>query len=352
MKIVNKSVQKIKTFTKKNKTFFIAAAFVTVFSLTITAKTARSVSVTADGNTYNITTFKENVQETLEKASFELSEKDKVSPSLDSPIADGMEIIIKRAVPVTVEVDGKMLSIQTAEDTVEAMLKTEGITVGELDKTSADLKDSITTGMAITITRVSEHYFAATEAVEFGLVKKEDSNLEQGTSKILQEGVPGEKTVTTKVVYEDGKEVSRQVVDEVITKEPVNRIVAIGSLKYITASRGGNSSKVYYTKSLRMKATSYTSNYACTGKNPGDKGFGITATGTVARRNPNGYSTVAVDPRVIPLGTKLYIEGYGYAIAEDVGGGVNGKIIDLYFEPHEMGKGLWSTHYVNVYVLK
>lgn len=350
--MLSKSVQKIKSFITKNPTIVIAAVLATIILLVITARTARSVSVVADGNTFNITTYKENVQEALEKASFELNEKDKISPGLDSSIVDGMEIVIKRAVPVTVKADNSTLVIQTAEDTVKDMLEAEDIDLGELDKVSCGVEEGIASGMEITITRVAEQYVTTTEAVEYGLVKKKDSSLEQGTSKILQEGQQGEKEITTKIVYEDGKEVSSEVVNEVVTKKPVDRIVAVGTLRYFTASRGGSSTKVYYTRSIRMKATSYTSNYACTGKNPGDRGFGITATGTVARRNPSGYSTVAVDPDVIPLGTKLYVEGYGYAIAEDVGGAVNGNIIDLYFEPNEMGKGLWSTHYVNVYILK
>ena len=86
-----------------------------------------------------------------------------------------------------------------------------------------------------------------------------------------------------------------------------------------------------YTDSLRMRATAYTADYASTGKGPGDSGFGITASGTVAKRNKGSYSSVAVDPRVIPLGTKLYVEGYGYAIAEDTGGAIKGNSIDLFF---------------------
>lgn len=347
-----RSVQKIKGFIKSPNILVAVASAAIISHIIITARTAHSITVIADGNTYNVVTYKKNVQDTLEKAGIELSEKDKISPALDSTIADGMKIVIKRAVPVKVSVDDKTLFIWTAESTVEDMLKAESIDLGELDKVSRSLEDNITSGMEIKITRVTVDYVASTEPVEFGLVRQLDNNLEQGQSKVIQEGVQGEKVVTTKVVYEDGKEVSREVINETITKEPVNRIVAVGTLKYIMASRGGSRTKAYYTKVLRMKATSYTSNYACTGKNPGDPGFGITATGTVARRNPNGYSTVAVDPNVIPLGTKLYIEGYGYAIAEDVGGGVKGNIIDLYFEPHEMGKGLWSARYVNVYILK
>ncbi|WDC85051.1 3D domain-containing protein [Caloramator sp. mosi_1] len=101
-----------------------------------------------------------------------------------------------------------------------------------------------------------------------------------------------------------------------------------------------------------MRATCYTSSYEDTGKMPGSPGFGRTATGTFARRDEDGYSTVAVDPKVIPLGTKLYIPGYGFAIAEDTGGAIKGNKIDLYFNPGSREYRTWGVRYVDVYVLK
>lgn len=56
-----------------------------------------------------------------------------------------------------------------------------------------------------------------------------------------------------------------------------------------------------------------------------------TASGRIVERNPNGISTVSVDPNVIPLGSMLYIEGYGYAVAADTGSAINGNELDLYF---------------------
>ncbi|MEW6771829.1 MAG: peptidoglycan DD-metalloendopeptidase family protein [Bacillota bacterium] len=91
--------------------------------------------------------------------------------------------------------------------------------------------------------------------------------------------------------------------------------------KYITLGGSGAPGTVV------VEATGYTAGYESTGKSPGDPGYGITATGTRARRG-----TVAVDPEVIPLGTKMYIPGYGYGIAEDTGGDIKGNRIDLFFD--------------------
>jgi 3D (Asp-Asp-Asp) domain-containing protein len=272
-----------------------------------------------------------------------------VLPQIGEVVTKDMTITIKRAVPVTVEVDGKKLQVLSAEEAVKDMLKVEGIVLNEKDKIFPKVTEGISEALVVKITRVEEKLLTSTENIPFRIVSKQDSNLAKGIQNVISEGTEGQKEVTIKVVYEDGKEVYREVIGEVINKKPVDKVVAVGSLGWFSASRSGN--KIFYTKKLRMKGTSYTSNFHCTGKNPGDKGFGITATGTKAKRNKNGYSTVAVDPDVIPLGTKLYIEGYGYGIAEDVGGGVNGSIIDLYFEPGEEFRS-WFAHYVNVYIIK
>lgn len=109
----------------------------------------------------------------------------------------------------------------------------------------------------------------------------------------------------------------------------VSRVYQTGTL-----SRGMSSS---YSQVLTMEATSYS-------------GDTITASGTATRRDPNGYSTIAVDPRVIPLGSRVYVEGYGYAVADDTGGAIKGKIIDL-FLPTEAEAQDWGRRSVTVYIL-
>lgn len=109
---------------------------------------------------------------------------------------------------------------------------------------------------------------------------------------------------------------------------------------------------IEYTDVIQLEATAYCACYDCCGKYPGNKWYGITATGTKAK-----VGTIAVDPKVIPLGTEVYIEGiggaknYGFATAEDTGGAIKGKIIDLYFNTHKETVN-WGRQQVNVYILK
>lgn len=326
---------------------------VTILSVSVllisTTRFSKDITIVDNGKTIKVSTNRAKVGDALRGEDIKIGEKDKVLPQIGEVVTKDMTITIKRAVPVTIEVDGKKLQVLSAEEAVGDMLRVEGIVLNEKDKIFPKVTDGISESLVVKITRIEEKLLTSTENIPFRIVSKQDSNLAKGIQKVISEGTEGQKEVTTKVVYEDGKEVYREVIGEVIKKKAVDKVVAVGSLGWLSASRSGN--KIFYTKKLRMKGTSYTSNFHCTGKNPGDKGFGITATGTKAKRIKNGYSTVAVDPDVIPLGTKLYIEGYGYGIAEDVGGGVNGSIIDLYFEPGEEFRS-WFAHYVNVYIIK
>ncbi|MCX7884048.1 MAG: ubiquitin-like domain-containing protein [Caloramator sp.] len=329
----------------------IASVLLTLMILFVSVeRMKKDVYVEVDGKTTKITTREPKVKDVLKSADIKVGQWDRVLPGLDSTVRKDMKISIKRAVPITVRYDGKVEKVYTAFDTVNEVLKSKGIALNEKDKVVPTLSSKIIKDLDIKVTRVKEEIIATTLQIPFKTIKRNDNNLAKGTVKVLQEGTSGEKIVTTKVVYEDGIEVSRFKAGEKVRKKPINKVVAVGTLSWFIPSRGGD--RVYYTRKLVMKATSYTADFASTGKRPGDSGFGITSSGTRAKRNPDGYSTVAVDPRVIPLGTRLYVEGYGFAIAEDTGGAVKGKIIDLYFHPGTREYRNWSTKYVDVYIVR
>lgn len=334
-------------FSNGPKAVFIVMLILMSVTIGINAN-RKTILVSIDGKETKIITFRNTFDDALKANNIVLGLKDKTTPSINTKLKNNDKIDIKRAVMVTVAVDGREINIKTTEDTVDKMFKEEGIKLNEEDRIFPSKDSPVLEGLKLTVTRVESKVIEQRYVIDFATVVKRDDNAENGSTKVVQDGHEGEKVITTKLVFEDGKEVKRDVINEVITKKPVQKIVAVGTLSTISASRGGN---VMYKSSIKARATAYSAGFSSTGKRPGDKNYGKTASGTTVKRNPNGYSSVAVDPSVIPLGTKLYVEGYGYAVAEDTGGAIKGNAIDVFFET-ERECNQWGVKSVNVYILK
>jgi len=172
-------------------------------------------------------------------------------------------------------------------------------------------------------------------------------NFLRGTEMVLREGEVGEIRVETTVVYINEIEYAREFVGE-FTTEPVTRIVetfpasafALGELTDTSCPTFA------YTRRLTMNASAYTAGFSCTGKRPGHPAYRITRSGREVE-----HGIVAVDPAFIPLGTKLYVEGYGFALAADTGGAIRGYKIDLFME--YIGDALrFGRRNVTVFVLE
>ncbi len=179
----------------------------------------------------------------------------------------------------------------------------------------------------------------ATEEIPYVTVTKESDELMKGDTQVVQKGVSGVKKITTTSKYVNG-EVTDVTIDEEVVTEPVDEIVAVG-----TKSNDNTvpSTDMEYKAVLTMNATAYCPCSRCCGK----WSNGVTASGLKA-----GYGVCAVDTRVIPLGTKLYVEGYGYCIAADTGGAIKGNRIDLCYGSHfaALNSGFGHKN-VKVYVL-
>ena len=104
--------------------------------------------------------------------------------------------------------------------------------------------------------------------------------------------------------------------------------------------------KLSVSSTFDCKLTAYGPGFESTGKRPGDPGYGITATGRLAKP----HRTVAVDPSLIPLGSLVYIDGIGYRIAEDVGGAIKGQHIDVFFADDNDAKVFGVKRHVKVFV--
>ena len=231
---------------------------------------------------------------------------------------------------VKVVVYGEKKVITTTTKTVQQLFDEYGIVLGEKDKlVGAYLDGVINTDLYIQIKKVTTKTVYEDKMIPAKTSYRDNASMAKGTTKVVQNGAEGKKQLEFQVVMEDGVQVDKQLVKEVVLKEPVGKIIEQGTSGTHEVKEGPSFS---YSKVIDVKFTAYTASYEDTGKRPGDPGFGITASGLKAKKG-----VVAVDPSVIPLGSKLYIEipggqDYGYAIAGDTGGKIKGKKVDLYFD--------------------
>ena len=342
-------VEKWKEYMKNNfsngpkaKILMGVAVFAIILSVTF-INMRKTVTMEIDGKEETFVTYKGTVKDVLDTNGVEVNPKDKVQPALNSKVSEGDTISIKRAVSVELTVGDKQVKIDTAEDTIEEMLeveeelKNQGIEFNEgLDEITPALNTKITSNLKINLVKVEVKKELAKEAIDFDVVVETDANLDSGLEEVRQDGASGEKEVTYEIVYKNGAEFSRSVKSSKVLAEPVNKVIAQGTRKTF-ASRDGQ--LLNYKSVIYCESTAYS-------------GGGVTATGTVPVRDPNGISTIAVDPRVIPLGSLVYVEGYGRAVAADTGGAIKGNIIDVYVNSEAEAYNNWGRKYnVPVYIL-
>lgn len=297
-------------------------------------------------------TMKTTVKEALDEAGVEVVPEDYVSVPLDSKLLKTKtnNIQIKKAVPIYVEVDGQEVELMSYKETVAEALADNSISLFEQDKLLyASLDDKIEENMKLKIVRINVEEVSEQTPIPYQVVTRENSNLDKGKENVVRQGEEGIEEKTYKVVYEDGKEIKRELLSQRILSTPIDRIVEIGTMLTYKTARGED---FRYSKVLDMRATAYTASFKDTGKHPDHPHFGITYTGIRARRG-----IIAVDPKVIPLGTKVYVEGvgntpdYGFALAADIGGAIKGDLIDLYFDEQETVDA-WGVKKVRVYILE
>lgn len=271
----------------------------------------------------------------LAKAGVELGAKDQITPELSRPLADETEVRIRPAVPVQVQVNGQELDWLTAAPTVGDLLAELGLRLGEKDRVEPGPTAPLVVNQPVRVIRVAEQMVTEERTLAYDTVKRADGGLLAGETRELREGEAGLAEAVFREVREDGQLVSRELVAEKVIRAPTDRIVAYGTAGVV--SRSGVSYR--YRQELTMTATGYSPG---DGMTPGN----YTATGMLAKRG-----VVAVDPRVIPLGTRVYVEGYGPAVAADTGGAIKGMRIDLCFDsvPEALSFGLQNG--IKVYVL-
>jgi len=326
---------------------FVALVSALVVALAVTGFmwAQKGVTVNVDGESRYINTQAEDVAGMLVEAGIAYSDADVVSPAPSSSVVDGMSVVVRHAIPVTLVFSGEEQELKIVGSTVADALIAAGVDPDESLVVEPDLSAPLESDMTITAANVFVRVFEEQVDIPFETVTRNDGTSASGTREIVTQGVPGTALRVFRVLVTDGSQSEPELIAERVVTEPVDEIVAVGTMRASTqvASRSSAQARpapgpapTEGTK-LTVSSTAYA---------PGVDGVG-TRTATGARA---GYGIVAVDPSVIPLGTRLYIPGYGNAVAADTGGAIKGNKIDVCFNTRAEALA-WGRRTVTITIL-
>ena len=378
-------MRRIKRFSsKKNEFLFRTAAIllplISIVLLLSQTAFAQNTYVITDGERIVIhTSSATDPAEVLDEAGLTLGSDD----TYTTQGGDGVsEITVRRNLTILIDNCGKELTLEASAGTVKALLEQLDIMPDENSTVSVALDAPLYDGMEIAITRTILSTETYTKAIPYETTYYEDDTLPIGTQAVISEGRNGEMICTAEVTYRNGVETNRNVIKQILNRQATPRIIAIGTAdpladidfsQFDVSDSNDTVAEEYppeqttpeeesepededpveenepadeeidypiigentittasgevltYTHTMTVEATAYTKT---------DAGCDDwTATGTLAR-----YGAIAVDPSVIPYGTRMYIVStdgqvvYGYATAEDCGGAINGARVDLYYD--------------------
>lgn len=336
-----------------------------VLLLTQTAFAKNTYLINDGGRVVIHTTYATDPVEVLGEAGLTLNDDDTFTTQ---PGVGVSEITIQRKQIITILHGEQTLEVTSYGETVESLLERLSLILTGEEQVSVALDTQTYDGMSITISRSVQMEETYTTLISFETTYCYDPSLADGEEVVLTAGVDGELLCTATVTYVDGVETNRVILSQDVVRQPVNAMIAVGTYLeqeapetepteppttepptteppteapteapkpkpeftgkpiiedgMITTPDG---EVLTYTHSKVMKATAYNN------QDPGCTDY--TATGTLCR-----VGAIAVDPSVIPYGTRMYIVSndgkyvYGIAVAEDCGGSIKGDRIDLYFD--------------------
>lgn len=285
------------------------------------------------------TSSRPTVAQALREAGVVIGPGDAVTPDAQAALEAGAAIDIRHARAVTVALPSGHEVVYTLANTVGEVLDEAGVVLPEGAFVDPAIDTPITAGMSVRVVQLSASNDTEVEYIESSTIYRSDASLPPGEIRTVK-GHDGARVRRYAVSYVDGEEAGRELVDDRLDPAPVDTVIYYPTRTGASDSQPADAGSV--SKTLRVYATWYDP--ASSGRAASDAAYGRTATGAVVT-----YGIVAVDPSVIPLGTRMFIPGYGYAIAADTGGAVKGYIIDLGF-PDGVAVD-WQSKWLDIYIL-
>jgi len=319
----------------------VAACLVCVFFV-CKGDGSHPFTVTDRGRTVTYLTKAASVNEALQQNGYTLEEGDTLSVYEGSAVEDTPEVSISRTFPVMVRSGDKLEKLHLQGGTVGDALRRVGVVWDTQDVLSHPQFADVTPCMYISHQDVTVEYRTEYRVIEYQTKVIKDDTLDEDVKKRVSYGENGEKRLIYRTTYLDGVEAGSEIVDQVILKKKVDDVTIVGTQEIRFQTNLQNDHRRWkpapkdseVKKILRCEVTAYT--------HTGNR----TATGTWPK-----LGTIAVDPDIIPYGTKLYVPGYGYGTAQDCGA-FSGNQIDLFMDTRSECLRWGRKRNVKVYILK
>lgn len=302
-----------------------------------------------DGQAAKIDTQAKKVAEVLADAGVELDENDVVTPGADEAVDAGMTIVVRHSVPIVLELGGERVPMDVVGETVADALIAAGIDPSANPAVTPPLTAKLAPEMTVSVPDVFVRVVQEESEVPASIRKRKDASLPEGARRVVKEGRPGKVLRVYRVVVAGGVETEPVLTAERIVTRPQARVIALGTgtneaSRAVTVSSAA--AAVRHTKIPHKPEGGRSMRVLATGYSPQQPDLSsTTATGARARRG-----VIAVDPSVIPLGTRVYVPGYGYAVAADTGGAIRGAHIDLCFDTVGEARA-WGRRTVTIVIL-
>jgi len=332
----------------------------TILSLTLPAFAQTKYVITDGDNVIVYMSSSNDPAVVIKEAGLHLGAED----TYTTQTVDGVSNIhINRIQMITVNIGGKTTVLGTYGGTVSSVLAASKIDFEPEMLLSCQPDDLTYDGMVVHLTTTTTDTVSYEDPIAYETEVYEEPSLEPGDEVVVCEGSNGLLRSTAEIVYQDGVEVSRSIISEEVIVSPVNRVVLRGVDRSVSDSDGSGDvefgdpvivaptdgpqyvpgTNLEYSEIWDFQATAYYCE---------PHAWNTTYTGTEAR-----VGAIAVDPNFIPLGTRMYIVSadgkyiYGYCVAEDIGGAIKGRIVDLYFNTYQECID-FGRRDVKIYVLK
>lgn len=310
--------------------------------------TAVTVTLENGGVTRQIETKAETVGEFLALHDIQAGEGVSLNYGTDDPIAPGMQLALTRAFPVAVASGGQVDILYMFGGTVGDALTRADVTYDTDDELTHMAFEDVAPGMHIQHIDVVVEYETREETMKYKEETIKDDTRYIGNDSIRVEGEDGLRRTVRRMVYKDGALSSREVMNQIILKESVAEVKIVGTkIRYMTNYTGD-------TRLWKAKPTDDEIKETMVVQE-------ITAYTHTGRRTSTGkwpkIGYVAVNPNVIPYGTKMYIPGYGYCTAQDTGAfrheqdGTKNQI-DIFLETEKECLKWGRKRSVTIYILK